>query len=167
MAQRGDSVKEDLKGWAVLKRYGHLRKKLEYKEGRLEEFRESMLGLGAVNYDGMPRGSSNGTSRQERLAIRLESMEEELAVIAEQEAAAYEELTALLSQLQPTEELLLTMRYMDGKRWNTINCTLFGDEYDFDEREDKYLKRTFKKHSSALHNLEKLLEAKDLGSEQQ
>lgn len=159
MTRDSEPPKEKLKCWAMLHQYGQLVKRLNFQEERMEELRASMYETSAVKYDDMPRGSSNGSSRQERLFIRLEEMQEKLDKLANEEAEAYDRIASLLAQLSPDEEHLIFMRYLDGKRWNAVSFALYGDEDDFDECEDKYLKKTFKKHTRALHNLEKVLEA--------
>lgn len=166
MARDSDPPKEELKCWAMLHQYGQLVKRLNFQEERVEELRASMYGTGAVKYDGMPRSSSNGSSRQERLLIRLEEMQEKLDELANEEGETYDRIASLLDYLPPDEEHLISMRYLDGKRWNAVSRALYGDEDDFDECEDKYLKKTFKKHTRALHDLEGVLEAEGLSDTQ-
>lgn len=161
MAQLNNLPKENLKGWAMLCRYVQLRKQLSNAEERLEAMRASAAWLGAIKYDGEPVDNSGGISKQERMIAHLEGLEKNLAQIFEEEGAAYGRLTALLSHLPKEEELLLTMRYMDGKRWNDVNRAMYGERSDFDKRQRNYLKTIFKKHLRALRNLEKLLDTED------
>ena len=168
MAKPNDLPKENLKGWAMLCQYVQLRKQLSNAEERLEAMRASAAWLGAIKYDenGEPVDNNDVSSKQERMNANLEELEKKLDQIFEKEGAAYERLTALLSHLPKEDELLLTMRYMDGCRWNDVNRAIYGVRSDFDERHRNYLKTIFKKHLRALHNLEKLLEAEESGPEQ-
>lgn len=162
MARGSNPPKEDLKGWAMLQQYAALRKKLADQEERLEALRETAYGLSSVIYDGMPRGTPSASSHQERTIIRLEELEERKKATATEEAKAYNRLSDLLDALPPDEELVLTMRYLDGHNWNTINRALYGNLDEFDEYEEKYKKRTFRIHSEALRLLEALIMENDL-----
>ena len=54
----------------------------------------------------------------------------------------------------------LEMHYFDAANWWTICAALHGSREDYDEHEQRYLKRTFKLHGSALQSLAKIYRAK-------
>ncbi|MCD7920675.1 MAG: hypothetical protein LUG45_11540 [Clostridiales bacterium] len=51
-------------------------------------------------------------------------------------------------------------RYLDGERWNDVNCMLFGGNPDFENREDSYTRRVTRIHGRALEHLAAIM-AKD------
>ena len=57
---------------------------------------------------------------------------------------------------QPDEQTVIEMHYLDHVKWWPICAALFSGEADYAEKADKYLKRTFKLHGSALQALAKI-----------
>ena len=51
---------------------------------------------------------------------------------------------------RPDEQTVIEMHYLDHVKWWPICAALFSGEPDYAEKADKYLKRTFKLHGSAL-----------------
>lgn len=71
------------------------------------------------------------------------------------------ELEALISEMEkPDEQTVLEMHYFDAANWWTVCAALHGSREDYDEHEQRYLKRTFKLHGSALQSLAKIYRAK-------
>ena len=52
------------------------------------------------------------------------------------------------------------MHYFDAANWWTVCAALHGSREDYDEHEQRYLKRTFKLHGSGLQSLAKIYRAK-------
>lgn len=136
--------------------YNEVLRRIDKTEERIQEYRETMYSPKSPSLDGMPRGSGIGASRQELAMIRLERMQETLARLVKEEGALYERIDEAMQQIDPDMEHMLSLRYIDGKSWNEINRSLWGDMDDFEEMEDRFLKRTFKLHGSALDNLERV-----------
>lgn len=136
--------------------YNEVLRRIDRTEERIQEYRETMCSPKSQNLDGMPRGSGIGASRQELAMIRLERMQETLARLVKEEGALYEKIDEAMQQLDPDMEHMLSLRYIEGKSWNEVNRSLWGDMDDFEEMEDRFLKRTFKLHGNALDNLERV-----------
>ena len=68
----------------------------------------------------------------------------------------------MIDQLSdPDEQTAIEMRYIDGLRWWPICEALFSQESDYEEKADKYLKKTHKIHGSALLALSKIYIVKE------
>ena len=56
---------------------------------------------------------------------------------------------------KPDEQTIIEMRYFDEASW-TICAVLYGKEDDYETNSQRYLKRAFKIHGSALQTLAKI-----------
>ena len=105
----------------------------------------------------MPSGSRDGTSKQEREVIKKLELEEKLRDMYAEENRKREEIEAMIELMEnPDEQTVTEMRYLDRANWREISAALHGNEPDYDEHEQRYLKRTFKIHGSALQSLAKI-----------
>ena len=142
---------------ALLAAYIKLQKRIDNKEKRIEALELSMGAPSTPNYDG-PTGGSRGTSsKTERDYIKLEELREKLEDMTAEENRRREEIEDLVELMEkPNEQTIMEMRYLDGSNWWTICAALYGEEPDYDENEQRYLKRTFKLHGSALQSLARI-----------
>lgn len=146
-----DAVKEKLES------YGALQRKIDNKIQRLRTLEASMGSTSSSNITGMPSGGGNGESKVERYVIRKDDMMRTIERLKRQERELLDELEAMIDQLSnPDEQTVLEMRYIDRLRWWPICAALYSGETDYEEKADKYLKRTFKLHGSALQALAKI-----------
>ena len=145
---------------ALLKAYGDYQKKIDYAEGRLEYLEYTQDSPSSPGLTGMPGGSRDRTSKQERNYLKKEELKERLDDMYAEESRQREEIEALVEQMdKPEEQAAITMRYLDFASWRSISATIYGDEPDYDEHELRYLKRTFKIHGSALQSLARIYHA--------
>lgn len=146
---------EDVKDF--LASYQSLQKKIDIFEERLTFLEYTMGSPSSPNLSGVPSGTRNTTSKQERDVIKKMELEEVIRDLYVEESRLREEIEELLSQLDnPHEQVAVQMRYIDGAKWRDVSVVLFGSEPEYDEYEERYLKRTFKFHGSALQKLAKL-----------
>lgn len=145
---------------ALLKAYGDYQKKIDYTEGRLEYLEYMQDAPSSPSLSGMPGGSRDRTSKQERNYLKKEELRERLDAMYIEENRKREEIEALVEQMEkPEEQTAISMRYLDFASWRSISATIYGDEPDYDEQELRYLKRTFKIHGSALQTLARIYAA--------
>ena len=148
---KGLRCKDDLRA------YNETLRRIDGLEKRIADFKATMYSPSTSNISDMPRvHNATGISRQERVVVRLEEMQHRLAELVELEARQYKKITAALQRLDPDEDLLLSLRYIDRRRWNDITEELFGYEDDYEENFDRYQKRAFRIHGRSLENLEKI-----------
>lgn len=142
---------------ALLKAYMTLQDRIDKTEARKECLELSMGAPSSPNLSGMPSGSRDRSSKQERDYIKMEELEEKLGDMYAEENRRREEIEAMIERMEkPIEQAVIEMHYLDGKPWRQISVALFSDEPDYDENEDKYLKRTFKIHGHALQTLARI-----------
>ena len=149
--KKTDEIKE------LLVAYKKLQKRIDNTEKRIECLEISMGAPSTPNYSGMPGGSRDNSSKMERDLIKKEELEEKLGDLYEEENSRREEIEELIERMgKPDEQTVIEMHYIDGAKWRTISVALYGEEPDYDENEERYLKRTFKIHGSALQTLARI-----------
>lgn len=155
MPKETDAIK------ALLESYPKLQKRIDNTERRIECLDLSMGAPSTPNYSGMPSGSQNGSSKQERDVIRKEELEEKLRDMYAEENRLREEIEGMIELMEkPDEQTVIEMHYLDGAKWRVISLALYGEREDYDEHEQRYLKRTFKVHGSALQSLARIYAAR-------
>ena len=151
-----DIPKEALRCWNDLTNYTELIRKLNRAEQRIDNFKVTMYDPKTTSYSDMPRASGDGMSRQERMILRLSSMEENLRKLADEEERLYERIDNAIQGMKADLGALLSFRYLDGMKWEMVSVELYGDKPDFYDKEEKYLKRTYRDHKSALAEMERI-----------
>ena len=146
-----DAIKERLQSYAALQRG------LDNKIERLV-YLESITGSpSSPNLSGMPRGSGNGNSKTERQIIQKEELKSEIKDMTRREYKERTELERLVKEMQdPDEQTVIEMRYFDNAKWRPICDTLYSSNPDYMDKMDKYMKRIFKIHGSALQTLTRI-----------
>lgn len=142
---------------AFLSEYIKLQKRIDNTEKRIECLEISMGAPSTPSYNGMPGGSRDNNSKIERDYIKREELAEKLAEMNVEESRRREEIEDMIERMEkPDEQTVIEMHYIDGAKWRMISVALFGEEPDYDENEQRYLKRTFKIHGSALQTLARI-----------
>ena len=143
---------------ALLAAYKQIQKRIDNIEKRIECLELSMGSPSGPNCSAAPGGSSNfSSSKIERDYIKKEELEEKLGNMNAEESRRQEEIEGLIELMEkPNEQTVIEMHYIDGAKWRMISVALFGEEPDYDENEQRYLKRTFKIHGSALQTLARI-----------
>ena len=150
-------TKETDKVKAWLKSYRNYQKRIDLAEGRLAYLEYTMDSPSSPSLNGMPSGSRDRTSKQERDYLKKEELREKLDDMYAEESRMREEIEGMIERMEkPDEQTAIEMRYLDGASWNEISATLYEDEPDYDANVQRYLKRTFKIHGSALQTLARI-----------
>ena len=145
-----DKIKKKLERVATLKR------RIDNLIERLEYLESTMGSASTPNLTGLPSGG-DGTSKTEREVARKDELEEKIRRMIKEERQLRRELEQLIEKLKnPDEQTVIEMRYIDRAKWWTVCAALYSTEPDYEEKADKYLKRTFKLHGSALQALARL-----------
>lgn len=151
-----EAVKKKLESYATLQR------SIDNKNQRLKTLKASIGSTSSQNLTGMPGGGGNRESEEERYLVRVDDLERSIERLKQQERELLDELEGLIEQLEsPDEQTVIEMRYIDRLRWWPICAALYSGEPDYEEKADKYLKRTFKVHGSALQALAKVYRVED------
>lgn len=142
---------------ALLEAYTKYQKRIDNTEERLAFLEISMGSPSSPSLSGMPSGSRDGSSKQEREVIKKMELEEKLRDMYEEENKKREEIEELIERMdKPDEQTAIEMRYLDRACWKSISAALHGNEPDYDDHESRYLKRTFKIHGHALQTLARI-----------
>lgn len=151
--KKTDKIKE------LLAAFTKLRKRIDNTEKRLAALELSMGAPSTPSYSGMPGGGGERSSEQERYMIKKDEIQEKLDDMYAEENRRREEIEELIDRMEkPNEQTVMEMHYLDGAKWRVISVALYGEEPDYDENEQRYLKRTFKIHGSALQSLARIYE---------
>lgn len=146
-----DAIKEKLEHYAAFQR------KIDNQIERLENLTATMGSPSTPNLTGLPSGGGDGTSKIERQVLRKTELEEKIRDMVLEERRLRKELEALIDAMKnPDEQTVIEMRYFDRAKWWPICAALYSTEPDYEEKADKYLKRTFKLHGSALQALARI-----------
>lgn len=109
-----------------LRRYQTAKRRVGMIQEEIEELRSSKtspVGLG----DGMPRGS--GTSDLSGYAARLDELLRELEAEKEMQMVTYREIRQQIGMVpDPTEQEILSRRYLLEQRWEKISVEM---NYDY------------------------------------
>lgn len=149
-----DAIRGKLESYAVLQR------KIDNQIERLANLSATMGSVSSPNLSGLPSGSGDGTSKTERQVLHKMALEEKIRDMEQEERQLRRELEALIDAMQnPDEQTVIEMRYIDGAKWWPICAALYSMEDDYEENSNKYLKRTFKLHGSALQSIARIYKA--------
>lgn len=142
---------------AVLDDYVAYQRRIDNNEERLAYLKDMAGSPSSPSLSGMPSGSRDGSSKQERDVLKQLELEEKLSGMYEVENDKREQIEGLIEQMEdPDEQTVIEMRYLDRANYRAISAALHGNETDYDEHERRYLKKTFKIHGSALQSLAKI-----------
>lgn len=146
-----DAIKQKLESYATLQR------KIDNQIERLENLNATMGSPSTPNLTGLPSGGGDGTSKIERQVAKKDELEKKIRRMIMEERQLRKELEQLIETLKnPDEQTVIEMRYIDRAKWWTVCAALYSTEPDYNEKADKYLKRTFKLYGSALQALARL-----------
>lgn len=157
-----DAIKKRLEDYAAYQR------KIDNQIERLETLAATMGSPSTPNLSGLPSGGGDGTSKTERQILKKMELEDKIRAMIQQERQWRTELEALIETMKnPDEQTVIEMRYFDRMKWWSICSVLYSGEADYEEKADKYLKRTFKLHGSALQALARVYNGKNQTTTQQ
>lgn len=146
-----DAIKQKLEHYAAFQR------RIDNQIERLE-YLESVMGApSSPNLSGEPSGGGDGSSKTERQVLKKMELQQAIRDMIADEAAERKELEDMIEQMErPDEQTIIEMRYFDEASWWTICAVLYGNEDDYETNSQRYLKRAFKIHGSALQTLAKI-----------
>lgn len=145
-----------------LQSYGALQRRIDNDVQRLRTLEASMGSISSPDLSGMPKGGGDGTSKIERIIVQKDELERKIARQRVQERRLLDELEGLIDLLKdPDEHTVIEMRYIDCLRYWPICEALYSSMPDYEDNAEKYLKKTFKVHGSALQALARVYREDD------
>ena len=122
---------------------------------RLESLVEAMQSPSSPNLNGMPSGGRDGISKTDRQIQKKCEIEAKLDELIKRERILKQEIEKMAELLNdhPDEQAIIEMRYIDMLRWTDVCAALFSEMNDYDDQTERYMKRTFRLHGTALQRL--------------
>lgn len=146
-----DAIKNKLESFSSLQR------KIDNQIERLEQLRQTMGSPSSPNLGGSEGGSSNGVSKIERLIERKDELDQKIRKLITIESEQRAVLEQLIEQMiNPDEQTVIEMRYIDRQSWQTICDVLYLNQDDYIDNKERYLNKTFKLHGTALQSLARI-----------
>lgn len=159
MTHTPETVKEWLWRYkAKIDDYSCIRQRIILMEQRSRTVQTSQL-------DGIPH---NGTKDHDHYGIilgQIEEMENEASEMLAQSKEIYTEIKAIVAKISGRDAVnrkaVILSRYLDLMPWENVTNILFGKKDDYIDREDTYLRRTFRIHADAITELIAILDAQE------
>lgn len=146
-----------------LGRYRPAAVRVSMLQARLDRLRERAKVPPGPHLDGLPHGRGATSDAVGDLVVRITEAESELKEAQDEAERLRREIRAAIRAMPsatPNDvrmQTILETRHIDGERWPLIAWLLFGEEDDFEERQESYLRRTNRLHGEALQALSKIL----------
>lgn len=159
MPQTPETVKEWLWRYKdLMDEYSRIRQRIVLLEQRARTVQSPHL-------DGTP---NNGTKDFDRYGVilgQIEEMKIEAGEMLAQSKAIYAEIKVTVAKISGRDaanrKAVILSRYLDLMPWENVTNILFGQKYDYLDREDTYLRRTHRIHVDAITELITILNAQE------
>ena len=110
---------------------------------------------------GMPHGSWSEHDPFFRGLAKIEDLEARAKDLLAVSRTLYRELNDTIDHITgkggADRRCVLRCRYIDGFPWDTVCEILFSRKPDFEEKQESYLRRTFRIHNEALEALQEIV----------
>ncbi len=125
----------------------------------LERLITKIEGVGAVIITDMPRSPSPPTDRMTDLIAQKIELEESISTDVQEHTRQRKHITATIKKLRSADEkAVLRFRYLLGMNWVDVTNAMYGDQVDYLNKEDSYIRRVLKIHGRALMSMAKALD---------
>lgn len=151
--------KENLIIW--LSRYRENEAALDDLLERIAVLRSRLESPKSVALSGMPHGSRSEHDPFIRTLAKIDDLEARAQDLLAVSRTLYRELNDNIDQITgrggADQRCILRCRYIDGFEWNVVCEVLFSRKPDFDDKQETYLRRTFRIHNEALEALSQIV----------
>lgn len=131
----------------------HLGDEIDMLHEEYKQVMERACSIPSPSFESMPK-STDRTSRTERNAITLVTIQEEIDERIRYEDELRRELDHYIRKIKkPKERQLLRLRYLDRIEWGDLARILYGRERDYKRATDAYQNKAYKTHGAALASL--------------
>lgn len=126
----------------------------ESLDSRIEAIRARMEAARTSHLDGMPHVHSGDSDRLGAALAQIEELQEEAIGLRTSARSLRHQIDSTIKKITgpgwPDRRAVLQMRYIDGAAWLEVAGMLFGNNPNYDERQDSFLRRVQKLHAAAL-----------------
>lgn len=149
---------------ARLYAYREMSRDIENQNERLERIKTKLIGVGAQSITDIPKSPSPADDRTVELIQQKAELENEIQRIMERRKSERAFFERVIGHLRRSDErAVIRVRYIDNASWDEVVDVLFGGKEDLLEREDVYLRRTYRLHGQALLSMAKYIEENEPG----
>lgn len=143
---------EAVKEW--LSRYRQQSDYIERLAYELDALDSKAIAPRTTSLDGLPRAPGYAGDPTGGIVGRLDELRTEIADTLAEATATRREIEAVIKQINgprwPELRAVLRFRYLLCLSWGDVNDALFGGKRDFLDREDSYMRKTYRIHGEAL-----------------
>lgn len=142
-----------------LQRFREQEREIDYQMERLERYSARLTDAGGRPLTDMPPSRSGSPDRLTEYLIRIEDLENDIREKMRTQAEEKSRLENVLDRVSSARErAVIRMRYFDGCAWADILPVLYGEQEDYAERREAYLRRVHKLHGAALASMARILD---------
>lgn len=128
-----------------------LQQTIDFKTERLEHMEAKLNSIASPQISDMPRGGGGTGDRMTDAIARKIDLEREIQQDIARERAEFDAILLITKAMaKPDEQIVIQLRYLDGAKWKEIAEALYQQRDDYEEKQDDYLRQTFRKHGTAL-----------------
>ena len=144
-----------------LERSTKLREKLKAKYERLDSLESRLTSPSSPRWDAIPGGGSPNRDKIADGIAKKQELEEEIKQLRAKIREDGQQLSEYFEQLEPKQELLFCLRYVDGLSWKETIAGMYDSADDFEYEVDTYANKAFKIHGRGLLALVDIMDLKD------
>ena len=150
---------EAVKTW--LNRYRQQSENLERLCFEIDAMESRATAPGIASLDGLPHSSGYAVDSMGGIVGRLDELRAELEEAQAKATETRREVEGAIKRISgpqwPDRRAVLRFRYLLCMTWSDVNDALFGAKRDFLDKEDSYMRRTYRLHGAALLDLLELI----------
>lgn len=134
--------------------YLDLEREIDNQIERLESLESRIYSVGSPEMSDMPKNPSPSNDRMSLMIERKMELEEKIKKLIDEQTEKRKKFEDAIEKISfPDQRAVIRMRYLDGEKWESIVEMLFGENEEFDEKRDSYMRRVMILHGQALQQL--------------
>lgn len=150
---------------ARLERSAKLRERLAAKYERLDFLEMRLSSPSSPRWDAIPGGGSpNRDKLGDDIAKKIDT-EQQIEKLKAKIREDGRQLSEYFEQLDPKQELLFCLRYVDGLSWPETIAGMYDSADDFEYELERYTNKAFKIHGAGLRALVDIMDLEAEGKD--
>ena len=117
---------------------------------KLRTLRARMTSVGAQQLSDMPKAPSSNPDKMAEMVIRADELENSIRERMKIQDIDRNAIESLADQLGDNQKMIITYRYLYGKKWTDIVQMMYGKESGYFQKMKTFSKRIYREHEKAL-----------------
>ena len=117
---------------------------------KLRTLRARMMSVGAQRLSDMPKAPSSNMDKMAEMVIRADELENSIRERIKIQDIDRNAIESLANQLGDNQKMIITYRYLYGKKWADIVQMMYGKESGYFQKMKTFSKRIYREHEKAL-----------------